>query len=472
VGSLKNIVVVLVDTLRPTGLSDGNTVHPPMPFLQSVQRSGATVDRFLASSSWTLPSHQALLCGDDPWSDPLELIGTRSERIRASLARAWHAAGGNSIAISQNPIVNVDGGILQGFDYGHPYNRMAGQRLMLEAANQLDKWITTSRSGEDCRHDVGRDAPSRPGLWGEFVRRAASPFAAGLSGATVRLRSTGRSLVRLDRYMGKVDRTKPLLLFLNVMEAHEPYSVSGPGPNPTSSPTPAPTNSIAAYSGSIAADASLRHDVTEGYANGLRSADRALENIFAFLSRRLDMQRTLVLVVSDHGQALGEHGYYGHGSHLYDELVHVPCVFWGRQDGLRAVADAFGQDWVDHLHLYDLLTKIIGSGLELPTRQQVEELVRARGAAQSYVTSRIGRRSDGPCSDGEVSLLRLESGDSYAVAEFRNAKSEVIASTGPRGMILGGRATSNLTQIRQVHDRRIGLSTRSVESRLASWGYL
>jgi arylsulfatase A-like enzyme len=38
---------------------------------------------------------------------------------------------------------------------------------------------------------------------------------------------------------------------------------------------------------------------------------------------------TLVVVVSDHGDEIGEHGLYGHNFAIYDTLVHVPLVLRG-----------------------------------------------------------------------------------------------------------------------------------------------
>lgn len=36
---------------------------------------------------------------------------------------------------------------------------------------------------------------------------------------------------------------------------------------------------------------------------------------------------TLVVLLSDHGESLGEHGYVGHGRHLYENIVRIPLIF-------------------------------------------------------------------------------------------------------------------------------------------------
>jgi arylsulfatase A-like enzyme len=44
------------------------------------------------------------------------------------------------------------------------------------------------------------------------------------------------------------------------------------------------------------------------------------------LDRRKELDDTLVVVVSDHGEHFGEHGLFLHGNSLYQPLVHVPLL--------------------------------------------------------------------------------------------------------------------------------------------------
>src|SRR5262249_51366177 len=37
---------------------------------------------------------------------------------------------------------------------------------------------------------------------------------------------------------------------------------------------------------------------------------------------------TIVAVVADHGEGLGQHHWLEHAAHLYDERVHVPLILW------------------------------------------------------------------------------------------------------------------------------------------------
>ena len=52
------------------------------------------------------------------------------------------------------------------------------------------------------------------------------------------------------------------------------------------------------------------------------------------------MENTLIVVTSDHGEEFGEHSFFGHGQHLYSQVLHVPLlvVAPGRVPAERSVA--------------------------------------------------------------------------------------------------------------------------------------
>jgi arylsulfatase A-like enzyme len=57
--------------------------------------------------------------------------------------------------------------------------------------------------------------------------------------------------------------------------------------------------------------------------------DTALGELLDDLAARGALDDALVIVTADHGEEFLEHGLVGHGSHLYDESVHVPLVVAG-----------------------------------------------------------------------------------------------------------------------------------------------
>lgn len=107
----------------------------------------------------------------------------------------------------------------------------------------------------------------------------------------------------------------PPFLFLHLYEPHTPYEP----PEPFASRYPEP------YLGEIAA------------------ADAVLGELLAALDRLGLYQRSLVVLVSDHGEGLGDHGEREHGILLYREALQVPLVVklpGARRAGSRVAAPA------------------------------------------------------------------------------------------------------------------------------------
>lgn len=62
------------------------------------------------------------------------------------------------------------------------------------------------------------------------------------------------------------------------------------------------------------------------YDGNLAFADDVLGGVRAALEKSGLLERTVVIVTADHGEALFEHGWIGHNVQLYDESVHVPLI--------------------------------------------------------------------------------------------------------------------------------------------------
>jgi arylsulfatase A-like enzyme len=69
------------------------------------------------------------------------------------------------------------------------------------------------------------------------------------------------------------------------------------------------------------------------YDANLRWADWGVGEVVRLLRQRGLLDKTLLIVTADHGEAFGEHGYVFHALAVYDELVHIPLVmrFPGKQ---------------------------------------------------------------------------------------------------------------------------------------------
>jgi arylsulfatase A-like enzyme len=76
------------------------------------------------------------------------------------------------------------------------------------------------------------------------------------------------------------------------------------------------------------ADAPPIQQLRHRYAGEARFGDALFGRLQTELARLGLADRTLVVVTSDHGEEFGEHGGWSHSHTLYDEVLHVPLIFW------------------------------------------------------------------------------------------------------------------------------------------------
>ncbi len=106
-----------------------------------------------------------------------------------------------------------------------------------------------------------------------------------------------------------------LFLFLHTYEVHAPYEPP------------------AAWEGHFEGDGHsgeepgrLKRDL---YDREIRYLDGRLEALWSGLAERGLLERSLVVVTSDHGEEFYEHGFWGHGATVYEEQLRVPLLFVG-----------------------------------------------------------------------------------------------------------------------------------------------
>lgn len=64
----------------------------------------------------------------------------------------------------------------------------------------------------------------------------------------------------------------------------------------------------------------------DSYDAGIKYTDHHLNEFFTFLKKEKLWDSTLLIVTSDHGEEFMEHNIFGHGTGLYETLVHVPLI--------------------------------------------------------------------------------------------------------------------------------------------------
>lgn len=119
-------------------------------------------------------------------------------------------------------------------------------------------------------------------------------------------------------------------------------------------------------------------DRYERYLSEIALADEHVSKLVNVLGSGGLAKRSLLIVTSDHGEAFGEHGTFEHTKTIYDELLRVPLIVWGRGVKSRSieapvtlvdigptVLDVFGVDTPDWMAGESLVPLLVGRDVDL-----------------------------------------------------------------------------------------------------------
>jgi arylsulfatase A-like enzyme/Tfp pilus assembly protein PilF len=124
--------------------------------------------------------------------------------------------------------------------------------------------------------------------------------------------------------------TSRAFLFLHLYEPHKPYA------------PPERFSEYAPYDGEIA------------------YADEIVGKLIRYLKSHQLYDRSTIVLLSDHGEGLGDHGEQEHGLLLYDEAIHVPLVI--KQEG-NAGAGRRVTDVVQHVDIVPTILDLVKAPL-------------------------------------------------------------------------------------------------------------
>ena len=139
------------------------------------------------------------------------------------------------------------------------------------------------------------------------------------------------------------EASRPVFLWVHYVEPHAPYLLQRDFMNQIGS-SPDGNN----YSESNKYDSEIAY------------VDFQISQLLDDVEDLVAADNTMVLFVSDHGESLGEHGYWGHGRHLYEPSLHIPMgITWpGRVEPTVVEAPAL---------ILDLAPTVVGLlGIDVP----------------------------------------------------------------------------------------------------------
>lgn len=301
-----NVLLIVLDTLRADRLHSYGYPKPTSPFLDRLAEQGTVYLNAIAPDVWTLPVHASLFTGTFTSTHQTHRQNRWLRADLRTLAEVLRDLGYRTAGISNNAWVSSLTGLDRGFDAF-----FLGGRIF---------------------------KPSR--LSGRFVRDGARSY------LTYVLNKAYRGAFRLRygdggpwiaqkalAWLSGSEATKPFFLFLNYKECHlrytprKTYAQMFLDPGPSASDHRHVNQDAFAY---MAGRARMTEDdfrlLGALYDGELRFLDDCLAELFGVLRARGYLDDSLIIITSDHGENLGEHGLMDHQYCVYDTLARVPLI--------------------------------------------------------------------------------------------------------------------------------------------------
>jgi hypothetical protein len=118
----------------------------------------------------------------------------------------------------------------------------------------------------------------------------------------------------------KKPRKRPFFLWVHYFDPHSPYELHEEYANLPANP------GVAKVHLSESGRSPKEADRIRAYDSEIAYADRYLGELLQELDALKVRDRTLVVVVADHGESLGENGYFGHSDRIDQPIVHIPLI--------------------------------------------------------------------------------------------------------------------------------------------------
>ena len=304
-----HVVLITLDTTRRDRLGFYGYARNTSPRLDELAARSVVYERAVAASSWTLPSHASIFTGKFPSSHGADYDPEGPLRLTQAIV-----------------------GPSDWDEYRASGLPSSEETLALRLREE----------GYETAAVVG-------GPWMKRVFGLDRGFESyddeGIGDVNGRLASevTASALKLLE------DRSdRPLFLFLNYFDPHGPYEAAAP------------------FGGTFGPEPGDRYDEEILY------MDHHVGRLLDGLRAKGLFDDSLILVTSDHGELLGEHGKMGHGATLFEEEIRIPFVVKYPRDERAPVRSAAP---VHHVDVISLILERVG----LPAvRQEHPQLAEVR----------------------------------------------------------------------------------------------
>jgi arylsulfatase A-like enzyme len=289
-----DVIIILIDALRADAVGASRNGESLTPNIDAIAAESIVFKRAYSAANRTKHSMPAIMT-----SLSADVVGEALAEDATTLGEYLNADGYGTYGISTNPHLSGFYGYDQGFERFHDPT-IAPDYLVMNPLTFLAQLFPAAAYHQGWISAQLYYAPA----------------------SEVRSRAAG--ILR--------DAESPRFIYLHLMDLHGPYLP----PKENLAPEYQPDDFLTYFDllarsskgelnpeGERLALSNARHR----YEGELRYADREIGRIIQYLRDAGRWEEALVWILSDHGEAFGEHDWFGHsGSNVFSTLLHVPMI--------------------------------------------------------------------------------------------------------------------------------------------------
>ncbi len=316
-----NIIIIVLDTLRRDVLQNYNGTAIT-PNIDTFSKEAIVFKNPIAPSPWTVPSHMSLFTGLYPGEHNVhEDLDTGDKKAldkiydyeSKTIVEKLREKGYNTLGFSTNPWLSPNTGFDRGFN---SFTFFSSEYMAPDEIAAVDDYKKYGKNRKKAAFNLVLNGNFKEllkyyNIHRRILKRKEEVDYPYRKGADLIVNAIINSSFE-----------EPFFTFINLMEVHEPVSkweldkddriikymdISNKSPIPEK----------------------LMEQTRKDYKKSLSMADLEIGKLIKHLKSSKIYENTLIIVTSDHGQALKEpyqYPYYGHGNFLYNEIIEVPMI--------------------------------------------------------------------------------------------------------------------------------------------------
>ncbi len=351
-----NIIFIILDTLRADRVNSYYSNKSLTPFINSLLPNSIFFENCLSNTPWTLPSHISMFTG--LYSTQSSLISEKIDRINDKtpiLTEILKELGYFTCCFTENAFISKTYGLTRGFDKvfnvwdWNPWLRE--KYFMSKFVVSINKVDLILKKKKNFRI-ISKFWTFFKDLSESFIKIIIKFFF--LKEIICKLKNdTLKDLDKFNRFIQNLPSNKPHYLFFNFLAVHDPYiplketfslfNINFEDFKIIKSMiiNPLKTRLKINIKSKILSNKQVK-TIEKLYNACVFSSDIIVKKLFSILNKNELLNKSYVIITSDHGEHLGnkfDHKFWEHNTYqsVYQPLIRVPLIIYNKNSKSKLI---------------------------------------------------------------------------------------------------------------------------------------